>query len=97
MPSEFSDGINYYLGSHFPEAISRSMVSENARRIKSLSDSWVDSTNYGGLYNELVKYHGANCFSLSSLAEQGNAHDKTKILLIVFTYFTRFLPSMRKK
>ena len=42
--------------------------------------------------------HGANHFSLSSLAEQENAHDdKTQILLIDFTYFTRFSASLRKK
>ena len=42
--------------------------------------------------------HGANHFSLSSLAEQENDHDdKTKILLIDLLDFTRFSASMRKK
>ena len=50
------------------------------------------------LYLITMGCHGANHFSLRSMAEQENAHDdKTKILLTDLLDFTRFSASVRKK
>jgi hypothetical protein len=44
-----------------------------------------------------VKYHGANCFSLSSLAEQGNAHDKNENFIDSFHVFHKVFDRYAQK